>query len=442
MDNKLNQIETLRRQIEAHGKLPDDVLRRIEYRFRLECNYYSNRQEGGTLTRQETRSVMTGIITIKGKDIRDVYEMQGHDKEMLEVMRIGRGELNISEKRIKDIHRAIIVEEDPEKQKLVGDWKRDYNEIINWKGEKYGFTPPDEVPEAMHSLLNWLNGELEKVKRSSKNVIHPAVLAFEFQHRFLSIHPFYDGNGRTARLLSNLVLVANGYPPFYITDEEKDTYNRYLADIQGYGGDPDLFIEFMLGLLERSLQLTLDVIEGRDVEEEDDWEKKLRLLKTNLSADLDVKTERNVKSVKAILTDSILPLSQSLFTNLKEFDDLFARKKVMFWRDNKGQEIKWPLQVLQGFERIEYTPPVPKELKITYQLEGFKKAGTNTFSASISLHWLLEDFKYTLALEFNRPEFQLSKLYDQFYTPDEIKTIVSRCGDALFVQIEQSLQKQ
>jgi hypothetical protein len=122
--NKLDQIETLRRKIETYGKLSEEMLRRIEYRFRLECNYYSNRQEGGTLTRQETRTVMTGIITVEGKDIRDVYEMQGHDKEMLEIMRIGKGELNISEKRIKDIHRAIIKEDDPGLQKQVGEWKK------------------------------------------------------------------------------------------------------------------------------------------------------------------------------------------------------------------------------------------------------------------------------------------------------------------------------
>jgi Fic family protein len=155
--------------------------------------------------------------------------------------------------------------------------EKEHNEIINWKGEKCGFASPDEVLEKMHQLLNWLNGELDKVKRDDKNAIHPAVLAFDFHHRFLTIHPFHDGNGRTARLLSNLVLVANGFPPFYVTDEEKETYNRYLTDIQGYGGDPDLFIEFMLGLVMRSLQLTLDVIEGRD-EKEDDWEKRLRFL--------------------------------------------------------------------------------------------------------------------------------------------------------------------
>ena len=222
--------------------------------------------EGGTLTRQETRTVMIGNITVDKKPFRDIVEMQGHDKIMVEILRIGKGESNLSERRIKDIHRAIIFEENRENQALIGNWKTEPNHIFNSKLERFDFLPPSEVPEAMHQLLNWLNAELEKVSRDQKNAPEPALLAFEFHHRFLSIHPFQDGNGRTARLLSNLILVAAGYPPIYINDTEKESYNRYLTDIQSYGGEPDLFYEFLTGLLERSLQLTLDVIEGREAE--------------------------------------------------------------------------------------------------------------------------------------------------------------------------------
>lgn len=261
--DQLRRIETLRRQIEGYGKLPPEALRRIEYRFRLECNYHSNRQEGGTLTRQETRTVMTGVISVDKKPLKDVLEMKGHDDIMLQILRIEKGEIHISEKRIKDILRAIIHEDDPERQKQVGVWKKYHNEIINWKGEKYGFTPPDEVPDAMHRLINWLNAEQDKIERGDKNALHPVILASEFHIRFLTIHPFHDGNGRTARLLSNLLLIARGYPPFYITDEEKDVYNRYLADIQGYGGSPDLFHAFLAGCVARSQEVMLEEIDGR-----------------------------------------------------------------------------------------------------------------------------------------------------------------------------------
>ena len=70
LTDQIQRVETLRRQIERYEKLPPEVLKKIEYRFRLECNYHSNRQEGGTLTRQETRTVMTGNISVDKKPLK------------------------------------------------------------------------------------------------------------------------------------------------------------------------------------------------------------------------------------------------------------------------------------------------------------------------------------------------------------------------------------
>lgn len=148
----------------------------------------------------------------------------------------------------------------------LGQWKSEPNHIINDRLERFDFLPPDEVPEAMRQLLN---AGMEKIKRLDKNALSPILLAFAFHLKFMTIHPFHDGNGRTARLLSNLILVANGYPPIFINDDEKASYNRFLTDIQSYGGDPDLFYLFMAGLLERSLRLMLDMIQTADTD--DDW---------------------------------------------------------------------------------------------------------------------------------------------------------------------------
>ncbi len=80
---------------------------------------------------------------------------------------------------------------------------------------------------------------------------------------FLTIHPFSDGNGRTARILTNLILISLAYPPFWVTEgAEKDAYNRYLADIQAYGGSPDLCYEFLAGLVQRSVEI-LEMMKGR-----------------------------------------------------------------------------------------------------------------------------------------------------------------------------------
>lgn len=264
-------IATLRASIEAKGEIPQEILRKIDYKFRLECNYHSNRMEGGTLTKKETRSVMIGNITVNDKPLKDIREMKGHDIVMQQILGIGKGELRLSERRIKDIHEAIMAAETPEEKEEAGAWKTIGNHIINHNGEKYSFITPEEVPTAIHELLNWLNTGLDQLKSGKKNAPDSVLLCFEFHLKYLSIHPFTDGNGRTARLLTNLLLIALGYPPFWVSSEgEKDVYNRYLGDVQSYGGSPDLLYEFMAGLVERSLQLVLDAIDGKEIDEVDD----------------------------------------------------------------------------------------------------------------------------------------------------------------------------
>jgi len=434
--DQLQRIETLRQQIAGHGKLTPETLKRIEYRFRLECNYHSNRQEGGTLTRQETRTVMTGNISVDKKPLKDILEMKGHDEAMTQILRIGRGEVNISEKRIQDIHREIIYEDDPKKQAMVGKWKTYDNEIINSKGEKYGFTPWDEVPEAMHQLLNWLNTELEKIKRNDKAALQPVIVAFDFHIRFLTIHPFHDGNGRTARLLSNLLLIAHGYPPFYITDEEKDTYNRYLTDIQGYGGSPDLFYEFMAGLVARSLQLTMDVIEGKD-DDPDDWAKKLRLIKTTLPAEQQLFRIREESIVVDIIEKSIIPAIESLLNKLGAFEELFVEEGLWFGDSGHLDRIIEINNIWEMLERVEFK----NEVVFKYEQKGFRKQLSQPFDIRVELRWQLDEYTYSFSISGQNDSPKLTHYYHEYYTSEDINTITSYCGNLLVKQIEENLKR-
>jgi Fic family protein len=259
---KLQEIEQLQNTIKQHGKIAADTLRKINYKFRLDWNYYSNLIEGNSLTMQETRSIMVGNVTVDGKPIKDVIEMKGHDDVISDILKIGKSELNLSEKRIKDIHKGIMHEENPEKKQHIGKWKADPNYLYNYKGERFDFTPPSDVPDEMHKLINWLNAEKEKIARKAKDALHPVELAFRFHLDYIFIHPFYDGNGRTVRIFTNLILISYGYPPVYVKDTERQVYYQYLGDIQGYGGESDLFNDFMAGLLLRSQQIILDELKA------------------------------------------------------------------------------------------------------------------------------------------------------------------------------------
>src|SRR5690606_8485123 len=128
----LETIEKKQAEINGHGNLEDNVLNRINYKLRLDWNYYSNRMEGGTLTRPETKQVMAGV-SVAAKPLNDVKEMSGHDKAVQEILHISKGNLRISERRMKDFHRLIMSEDDKAKAALIGEWKKENNEVINHK---------------------------------------------------------------------------------------------------------------------------------------------------------------------------------------------------------------------------------------------------------------------------------------------------------------------
>lgn len=193
--NRVKDMTTL------YGKLTHEQLQKINHKFRLEWNYHSNSMEGNSLTMEETRSVMVGNLLVHDKPYKDVAEMKGHDAVIAAILNIGKGESRLSEKRIKEIHACIMYEDDPDKKRKIGVWKNENNEIINPKGEKYTFVDWALVPEKIHDLLNRTNADIDAFQSNNKNAPHPIDVALQFHLEYLDIHPFYDGNGRTARIL-------------------------------------------------------------------------------------------------------------------------------------------------------------------------------------------------------------------------------------------------
>ena len=141
------------------------LLNKINYKLRLEWNNTSNSMEGNSLTKRETRTVMVGIISVNDKPLKDILEIKNHDDVISTIMRMGKGELNVSESRIREIHKGIMYEDDPKKRKYIGQWKTVDNYLYNAHGERYDFVPHAEVAARMHQLVNWCNAEKEKTER-------------------------------------------------------------------------------------------------------------------------------------------------------------------------------------------------------------------------------------------------------------------------------------
>ncbi len=458
LEKTLKQIDELQSKINSFGKLSDDVLKKINYKFRLDWNYHSNAMEGNSLTREETRSVMVNNITVEGKPLKDVIEIRGHDEIINNILKIGKGELRLSEKRIKDIHKGIMHEDNPNKALRIGEWKTNENHIINYKLEKYDFTSPADVPEEIHKLLNWLNAKHDEIVSNKKNAIHPALLAFEFHLKYVTIHPFYDGNGRTSRILMNLILIMCGYPPVIVKVSDKDTYNRYLADIQGYDGRPDLFYEFMAKLLIKSQELTLTAIEGGDIDEADDLDKKILLLEKELSGidpDYGLQDRFSPEVFFKIYDNWVEALLKTVIPTVQKFNRFFTgtnhHVSINFLSQNFiDQESKLIIDNFRSSCKANQSHFTSEgtQLHLKALYGSFIKGGLNTFGCSYSIIITFEYLKYSVMVdEFTSDGTSDQKiliqerLLHQPMTTKEINDLNKSFGDSIYNHIQYYIGK-
>jgi Fic family protein len=443
IENKLKSVDQLKAEIDALGKLPKEILNKINYKFRLDWNYYSNSMEGNTLTMDETRSIMIGNITVHGKPIKDVMEMRGHDDTILQILKIGKGELNIAEKRIKDMHKAIMHEDDEERRKKIGVWKQENNYLYNYKHERIDFSPFDQVPDEIHRLIDWFNAQKEKIDKSKKGAMHPALLAFEFHIRYLMIHPFYDGNGRTARILMNLILIAFGFPPIIIKSEDKDKYYKTLADVQFYDSPKDFYYDLMLELLYRSLELVHKAATGQDIEEPEDIDKKIELLKRQLDEKDVVTKSKSPEVVYQIIRDNIFPFLQKLESKLEKLKDLFLdHSRVMQYlaegteygigsKESKWEDIygNW----LEG--SINANKTLVNRITYNYALKGFKKSSSLQY-IPISLKFDFQEFDFSLTIN-SQAVGAIDYSYDNPVNKDDL-SLISTIIDPIIDQISKA----
>jgi Fic family protein len=427
----LSEIDSLKTALDSCYPIPLDRLQKINYKFRLDWNYHSNKMEGGTLSFEETRSVMMEQLEIHGKPLRDVMEMRGHDEVIKNIQKLGQGDLRLTENRIKDIHKAIIFGEDD----LPGRFKNRDNYIYNYAGERFDFTPKEDTAAALNTLTNWLNNALNAVKKG-KNREKRTIpdIAFEYHLRFLTIHPFLDGNGRTGRILLNLILISNGYPPIIIRSEEKDIYGKHIAHAQQYEENPQPLYEMLGNLLMRSLQTCLKGARGENLFELEDWEKRLQFLETPL-ADRPTKTAENVY---AVLQNSFLPLLTYSELKLAAFDTLFSKKTRTIHFDDApildGEDVQKKIETLKNSQKIGSLNSVT----IFYDWQDFKKSSeVENTSILLKINFLDDEF----SIDFNAPfaSSSIRKKYNESLTYEDIQNFVNNLGSRLMDNIEHQM---
>ncbi|MCB9187842.1 MAG: Fic family protein [Flavobacteriales bacterium] len=438
----LNKIEELQKEIDRYGEFPKEVKDKIYYKLRLDWNYYSNSIEGGTLTREETRSVMSGVLNLKNKSNKDFREMDGHNRLVIDLFKLSKGEMRLAEGRIKDFHKQIMFDEDPEKDEQIGEWKEHNNEVINYRNEKITFAKVNEVPDLMHDLLNKLNAYLDHyLKNPAKVEKHPVEVAADFHVDFLTIHPFYDGNGRMARILSNLILIACGFPIFIISKDDKDAYNQLLSDIQAYGGDRNQFIEFVAERVMKTQEMILLALNGGDIEEEDDLDKEIELFKNQFKKEerLLVKSREHVFN---LYNNSFKKLINEFYKTLdKDFYELFVKSETHAYYNN-GYSGNDPMKnlIFNMASLLDEENPSsdPKSISVGRTYNGFNSRKTSKFSAHANLDFQFNEFNYEITWRpHSREDMKVIKHYDEMINKDEQNSILRDIKKNLFEQIKQ-----
>jgi Fic family protein len=237
LDAKKEALDRLR-------PLPAEVVRSLEAWFRVELTYTSNAIEGNTLSRRETAVVLEKGLTVGGKSLKEHLEATNHAHalDFVHQLAAAKSPRRVSETDILRLHELVLNGID---EANAGRYRR---VAVRIAGSTVVLPNPRKVPDLMTGFARWLRSRPE---------LHAVTFAGEAHYRLVTIHPFSDGNGRTARLLMNLLLMMEGYPPAIIRPRDRVAYLGSLETAQ-LGGSKAAFDSLIARAVNRSLDIFLD----------------------------------------------------------------------------------------------------------------------------------------------------------------------------------------
>ncbi|WP_051190414.1 Fic family protein [Kaistella palustris] len=239
LEKQLERIHEKKRELDKKRPIPSIVLQSIKDSLSIEWTYNSNSIEGNTLTLQETKMVIEDGFTIKGKSLREHFEVVNHQEAIEFVESLASKDYILNTLDVLSVHHLVL-------QKIEKDFAGRYRTSgVRISGAN--FVPPNalKVDEFMSELIGFANDPEVDI------LIRAAI----FHHRFVWIHPFFDGNGRTARLLLNLLLMKSGFPPAIILKNDRKKY--YDALNQANNEDYSKLLLLILQAVERTLDIYL-----------------------------------------------------------------------------------------------------------------------------------------------------------------------------------------
>ena len=425
----MDKIEKLFEEWQSLQPLTDENQRRLDQKFMLEFNYNSNHIEGNTLTYGQTEMLLLFGKVVEDANMKDLEEMKASNVgvKMIKAEASDR-ERPLTEAFIRELHR-VLLREDYEEQRHYPDgsvrtytvhagiYKTRPNSVKTVTGEIFEYATPEETPSLMTDLVNWYNEEENRQQMS------PIALATLFHYRFIRIHPFEDGNGRVCRLLVNYILCRHGYPMLVVKSSDKENYltalNRCdiaVGPVPSVGAHAQLdqiapFVDYMKGCLERALTISIKAAKGENIEDDDDFEKQLKLIERAAKKEIPQGEHIVTPQDKMdVFNNFHRPFVSRLLATLKPAFTFFNNTSIL-WFMTKGNDSINPQNFFKLNENDYLDNNLPsRELNIIDEAQ------------SILFHITLSDVKRDYQMDNTQIYIKASVLFDNtYYTFNGIK---------------------
>lgn len=250
----LHECDTLKARLSRMRPLPAEALGKIDEALAIEYTYESNRIEGNTLTLQETELVVNEGVTIAGKSMREHLEAINHAEAIDYIRDFARNDIEISERTIKEIHSLIL-------HGIDRDNAGRYRTVpVMISGSRH-------LPPQPYLIGKQMEDFMVKFQEMEARKSHPVLIAAYLHDELVRVHPFIDGNGRTARLLMNLYLLRNGYTIVNLkgSNEAKISYYKAL-EVSHMDKEPEKFQKVVIEAETISLRHYLSILGDTEVE--------------------------------------------------------------------------------------------------------------------------------------------------------------------------------
>ena len=254
----LIQASELKTALDAIRPFPEELWATIQFKLKINWTYDSNAIEGSTLTRGETAFFIKEGLTVEGKPFQDFLDARNHVEAIDFVHQIVQMERHISESLCKEFNALLLsgvthtiainqYGQEVKKPARPGQYKIKPNHVLQPDGTIHHYVEPEQVFGEMEQLCQWI--------KDNSDSLHPVFTGAVFHYNFVRIHPFDDGNGRVARLMMNLILIQNGYPPAIIRNHHRRLYLDALAE--GDQGNLEPFVNLVAKSLLETQEMVL-----------------------------------------------------------------------------------------------------------------------------------------------------------------------------------------